>query len=60
LPPLVTSGLTPPAAAPQPADAAAFLRQIVTDLDPRQLVTIATGDEQLTLLTARRASSQGC
>lgn len=36
-----------------PADAAAFLRQIVTDLDPRQLVTIETGDEQLTLLTAQ-------
>ena len=36
-----------------PADAAAFLRQIVTDLDPRQLVTIETGDEQFTLLTAQ-------
>jgi predicted lysophospholipase L1 biosynthesis ABC-type transport system permease subunit len=36
-----------------PADAAAFLRQIVTDLDPRQLVTIETGGEQLTLLTAQ-------
>jgi predicted permease len=36
-----------------PADAAAFLRQIVADLDPRQLVTIETGDEQLTLLTAQ-------
>jgi predicted permease len=35
-----------------PADAAAFLRQIVADLDPRQLVTIETGDEQFTLLTA--------
>jgi predicted permease len=36
-----------------PADAAAFLRQIVADLDPRQLVTIETGDEQFTLLTAQ-------
>jgi putative ABC transport system permease protein len=36
-----------------PADAAAFLRQIVSDLDPRQLVTIETGDEQFTLLTAQ-------
>ena len=36
-----------------PADAAAFLRQIVTNLDPRQLVTIETGDEQFTLLTAQ-------
>jgi hypothetical protein len=36
-----------------PADAAAFLRQIAADLDPRQLVTITTGDEQLTLLTAQ-------
>jgi predicted permease len=37
----------------RPADAAAFLRQIAADLDPRQLVTIETGDEQLTLLTAQ-------
>ena len=36
-----------------PADAAAFLRQIAADLDPRQLVTIETGDEQLTRLTAQ-------
>jgi predicted lysophospholipase L1 biosynthesis ABC-type transport system permease subunit len=36
-----------------PADAAAFLRQIVADLDPRQLVTIQTGDELLTTLTAQ-------
>ncbi len=36
-----------------PADTAAFLRQIVIDLDPRQLVTIETGDEQITLLTAQ-------
>jgi hypothetical protein len=35
-----------------PADAAAFLRQIVADLDPRQLVSIQTGDELLTTLTA--------
>jgi ABC-type lipoprotein release transport system permease subunit len=36
-----------------PADAAAFLRQIVADIDPRQLVTIQTSDEQLTRLTAQ-------
>jgi len=36
-----------------PAGAAAFLRQIVADLDPRQLVTIQTGDELLTTLTAQ-------
>jgi putative ABC transport system permease protein len=36
-----------------PVDAAAYLRQIVRDLDPQQLVTIQTGDELLTLLTAR-------
>jgi predicted permease len=33
--------------------AAAFLRQIVADLDPRQLVTIQTGDELFTTVTAR-------
>jgi predicted permease len=37
----------------RPADAAAYLRQIAVDLDPQQLVTIQTGDEFLTLLTAR-------
>ena len=36
-----------------PADAAAFLRQIAADLDPRQLVTIQTGDELFTQLTAQ-------
>jgi hypothetical protein len=36
-----------------PADAAAFLRQIAADIDPRQLVTIQTSDEQLTRLTAQ-------
>jgi putative ABC transport system permease protein len=36
-----------------PANAAAFLKQIAADLDPKQLVTIATGDEQFTLLTAQ-------
>jgi ABC-type lipoprotein release transport system permease subunit len=36
-----------------PSDAAAFLRQITADLDPRQLVTIQTGNELLTTLTAR-------
>jgi putative ABC transport system permease protein len=35
------------------ADVSAFLRQIVADLDPRQLVTIQTSDEQLTRLTAQ-------
>jgi predicted permease len=35
------------------AEAAAFLRQIVADIDPRQLVTIQTSDEQLTRLTAQ-------
>jgi putative ABC transport system permease protein len=35
-----------------PADAAAYLRQIAADLDPRQLVTIQTGDELLTRVTA--------
>ena len=37
----------------RPADAAAFLRQIAADLDPKQLVTIGTGDEQFALLTAQ-------
>ena len=37
----------------RPATAAAFLSQIVADIDPRQLVTIQTSDEQLTRLTAR-------
>ena len=36
-----------------PADAAAFLRQIVADIDPMQLVSIQTSDEQLTQLTAQ-------
>jgi putative ABC transport system permease protein len=36
-----------------PADAAAFLRQIAADLDPRQLVTIQTGDELFTTVTAQ-------
>jgi predicted permease len=36
-----------------PADAAAFLRQIVADIDPRQLVTIQTGDELFTTATAQ-------
>ena len=37
----------------RPADAAAFLRQIAADLDPRQLVTIETGDELFTAATAQ-------
>ena len=37
----------------RPADAAAFLRQIAADLDPRQLVTIETGDELFTTVTAQ-------
>jgi hypothetical protein len=37
----------------RPAEAAAFLRQVAADLDPRQLVTIQTGDELLTTLTAQ-------
>ena len=36
-----------------PEDVAAFLRQIVADIDPRQLVTIQTSDEQMTRLTAQ-------
>ncbi|HEY1307881.1 MAG TPA: ADOP family duplicated permease [Vicinamibacterales bacterium] len=36
-----------------PSDAAAFLRHIAADLDPRQLVTIQTGDELLTAATAQ-------
>jgi ABC-type antimicrobial peptide transport system permease subunit len=36
-----------------PAEAAAFLRQIAADIDPRQLVTIQTSDEQLARLTAQ-------
>jgi len=36
-----------------PSDAVTFLRQITADLDPRQLVTIQTGNELLTTLTAR-------
>ena len=37
----------------EPVDAASYLRQIAADLDPQQLVTIQTGDELLTLLTAQ-------
>jgi ABC-type antimicrobial peptide transport system permease subunit len=37
----------------RPADAAAALRQIAADLDPRQLVTIRTGEELLTTATAQ-------
>jgi predicted permease len=37
----------------RPAEAAAFLGQIAADLDSRQLVTIETSEEQLTLLTAQ-------
>ena len=37
----------------RPAAAAAFLRQIVADIDPRQLVTIQTGDELFTTVTAQ-------
>jgi ABC-type antimicrobial peptide transport system permease subunit len=37
----------------RPADAAAFLRRIAADLDPRQLVTIQTADELFTTLTAQ-------
>jgi predicted permease len=37
----------------RPADAAAYLRQIAADLDPQQVVTIQTGKELLTRLTAR-------
>ena len=36
-----------------PADAAAFLRQIAADLDPRQLVTIQTGEQLFTTVTAQ-------
>jgi ABC-type antimicrobial peptide transport system permease subunit len=36
-----------------PADAATFLKQIVADIDPRQLVTIQTGNELFTSVTAR-------
>jgi predicted permease len=36
-----------------PAEAAAFLRQIVADLDPRQFVTIQTGDELFKTATAQ-------
>jgi len=36
-----------------PSDVAASLRQITADIDPRQIVTIQTGDELLTLLTAQ-------
>jgi hypothetical protein len=37
----------------RPADAAAILRQIAADLDPRQLVTIQTGEELLRTATAQ-------
>jgi predicted permease len=37
----------------RPADAAAVLRQIAADLDPRQLVTIQTGEELFTAATAQ-------
>jgi len=36
-----------------PADAAAFLTQIAASLDPRQLVTVQTGDELITTMTAQ-------
>jgi putative ABC transport system permease protein len=36
-----------------PADAIAFLRQIAADLDPKQLVTIETGDDVMATLTAQ-------
>ena len=36
-----------------PADVAVFLRQIAANIDPKQLVTIQTGDEKLTTLTAQ-------
>jgi len=36
-----------------PTDATAFLRQIVADLDPRQIVTVQTGDELFTAATAQ-------
>jgi ABC-type antimicrobial peptide transport system permease subunit len=36
-----------------PDAAAAFLRQIVADLDPQQLVTVQTGDELFTTATAQ-------
>jgi len=35
------------------ADAAAYLRQIAADLDPKQLVTIQTSDELMALMTAQ-------
>jgi len=37
----------------RPADAAAFIRQIAADLDPKQLVTIETSDDVLATLTAQ-------
>ena len=37
----------------RPADAAAFLKQIAADVDPRQFVTIQTTDDLLTTLTAQ-------
>jgi len=37
----------------RPADAAASLRRIAADLDPRQIVTIQTGEELLTTVTAQ-------
>jgi predicted permease len=37
----------------EPAEAAAYLRQIVAELDSRQLVTIQTGDELFTEATAQ-------
>jgi predicted permease len=37
----------------RPADAAALLTQIAADIDPRQLVTIRTGDEMLATVTAQ-------
>jgi putative ABC transport system permease protein len=37
----------------RPADAAAMLRQIAADLDPKQLVTIQTGEELFTAATAQ-------
>jgi predicted permease len=36
-----------------PADVAAFLNQVVAGLDPRQLVTIKTGDELFATVTAQ-------
>jgi putative ABC transport system permease protein len=51
--PVAPLGMLSLRTAARPADAAASLRRIAADLDPRQIVTIETSDEQIRTLTAQ-------